>query len=60
MIIDRTKCMYCGACAGTCPTLSLVLDETRVRYIAETCIHCGFCEKVCPAGAIDLEAEGEP
>ncbi len=59
MLIDRTKCMYCGACAGTCPTLALVLEETRVRFIPEKCINCGFCETVCPVGAIDLKAEGE-
>ena len=57
MNIDRTKCLYCGACAGTCPTLALVLDETRVRYIPEKCTKCGFCEIVCPPGAIDLELE---
>ena len=59
MNIDRTKCMYCGACVGTCPTLALSLEETRVRFIEEKCIKCGFCEIVCPPGAIDLEAEGE-
>ena len=51
--------MYCGACVGTCPTLALILEETRVHFIEEKCIKCGFCEIVCPPGAIDLEAEGE-
>jgi ferredoxin len=58
MEIDRTKCMYCGACVGTCPTLALLLEETRVRYFEAKCIRCGFCEIVCPPGAIDLEGEG--
>jgi len=51
--------MYCGACVGTCPTLALILEETRVRFIPEKCTGCGFCEIVCPVGAIDLEPEGE-
>lgn len=55
MKIDRTKCMYCGACVGSCPALALVLEETRVRFIPEKCINCGFCEIVCPVGAIDLK-----
>ncbi|MCK4614439.1 MAG: 4Fe-4S binding protein [Thermoplasmata archaeon] len=59
MKIDRTICMYCGACAGTCPTLALVLEEIRVRFIPEKCNNCGMCEMVCPVGAIDLDAEGD-
>ena len=58
MEIDRTKCMYCGACVGTCPTLALLLEETRVRYFEEKCTRCGFCEIVGPPGAIDLDGEG--
>ena len=59
MKIDSVKCMYCGACAGTCPTLALVLDEVKVRFIPEKCTGCGMCVIVCPVGAIDLNAEGE-
>jgi len=50
--IDRNKCMYCGACVGTCPTLALILEETVVRWYEDKCIDCGFCERVCPVGAI--------
>lgn len=59
MFIDRTKCMYCGACVGSCPTLALILEETRIRFIEEKCTQCGFCEIVCPIGAIHLDQEGE-
>ena len=58
MVIDRTKCMYCGVCVGTCPTLALLLEETRIRFMSEKCTSCGMGEIVCPVGAIDLEAEG--
>lgn len=59
MEIDRTKCLYCGACVGTCPTLALLLEETRIRYFEEACTRCRACEIVCPVGAIDLNAPGD-
>ena len=55
--INRDKCMYCGACVGTCPVNCMFLYETRVEVDESKCIKCGFCERVCPVGAITLLKE---
>lgn len=52
MKVDRTACMYCGACVGTCPKNAIFLWETRIEF-NENCIECGLCVKVCPVGAIE-------
>ena len=51
--VDRSKCMYCGACASVCPKEAIFLDETVVRIKVEECIKCGFCIRECPMGAIN-------
>lgn len=55
--IDRSKCIYCGACVAVCPVFALKLSETLVEWSKEKCIHCGNCEKACPAGAITVKKE---
>jgi len=53
--INRSRCIYCGACVGVCPVLALTLKETYVEYDKEKCINCGNCAKACPLKAIDFE-----
>ncbi len=53
--IDETKCLVCGACVGSCPSLALFLAENSVEWHEEKCTFCGICEKVCPVGAIKVE-----
>jgi len=50
--IDRSRCIYCGACVGVCPKLALILKETFVEYDKKRCINCGNCAKACPMKAI--------
>jgi ferredoxin len=52
MKADRTFCLYCGACAGSCPENAVFLDERFVTFDDKTCVKCKLCEKVCPLGAI--------
>ncbi|MFH1284997.1 MAG: 4Fe-4S binding protein [Candidatus Micrarchaeota archaeon] len=51
--IDKTKCMYCGACVGVCPYFALRLKETYVEI--GDCKSCGTCVRACPMNAITLE-----
>ncbi len=51
MNVDRTRCMMCGACVGSCAQNAITLHETRIEF-DDKCINCGWCVKACPAGAI--------
>jgi len=55
VFVDRTMCMHCGACVGTCPQNAMFLHETRLEFL-ENCNECGICVKACPVGAIDKES----
>ncbi|RLF65683.1 MAG: 4Fe-4S ferredoxin, partial [Thermoplasmata archaeon] len=35
--IDRTRCLLCGACVGSCPFLALELLETYVEWYKDRC-----------------------
>ncbi|MEW5759894.1 MAG: 4Fe-4S binding protein [Candidatus Thermoplasmatota archaeon] len=51
MQVDRTICMHCGVCVGSCPFNAVTLHETRIEFEKE-CNNCGLCIKACPVGAI--------
>jgi ferredoxin len=56
-IIDRKKCMECGACVGVCPKLALRLVEDGIHNNENVCNLCGLCQKICPLGAIKVVEE---
>lgn len=69
-IIDREKCISCGACYRVCPkTVIAKIDASAKVYVAcstkcrgkevmdackNGCIGCGLCAKNCPEGAIKM------
>lgn len=52
--IDRSRCIYCGACVAVCPVMANRLREVFIEHDAEKCINCGNCVKACPMAAIKL------
>ena len=54
-IVNKEKCIRCGACAEVCPCYVIKTDAEKwpVKTNVKTCIACGHCVAVCPTAAID-------
>lgn len=53
VIVDKDKCIGCGACEGNCPVGSIKLgDDGKAEADDSTCIDCGACIANCPVEAI--------
>lgn len=51
-VIDKEKCVGCGACHEACPwKLPTVDPETKK---STKCINCGACVAGCPTGALSM------
>ena len=55
LVIDREKCIGCGACTAGCPFGALSLDSDGKAAVSEACTACSTCVDLCPVGAITLE-----
>ena len=56
IIVDWSRCCYCGGCVSLCPVDAIVLQETRL-LIGENCTQCGLCLPACPVGALSIGEE---
>ncbi len=55
-MIDKEKCISCGACIAVCPVGAISYDDDGKAVIdKEICIKCHVCESVCPTYAIEIE-----
>ncbi|WP_283683434.1 ATP-binding protein [Parablautia sp. Marseille-Q6255] len=54
-VIDKLRCMFCGACASNCRFDAIKLVKSKYIVDEFACEGCGVCEQICPAKAIHLE-----
>jgi uncharacterized protein (DUF362 family)/Pyruvate/2-oxoacid:ferredoxin oxidoreductase delta subunit len=57
-VIERGRCVACGACVAKCPSHAMVSvagPAPRIEY--GRCIRCFCCYEICPEGAVEV---GEP
>ena len=54
VIIDKPKCIGCGACVMECPVEALDLDNGVIVVDPAKCIDCGKCITICPTDTLSL------
>ena len=60
LVIDQTRCIWCGGCVAVCPVTALELKETFIEIDQKTCTGCSACVKFCPVAAITLKNPANP
>ena len=52
-IVDKDKCLKCGACATICPKHTMKIKKGEYPKLSKNqCIRCWCCSEVCPVSAI--------
>ncbi|MCX6111811.1 MAG: 4Fe-4S binding protein [Proteobacteria bacterium] len=51
-VIDKQKCVNCGACQPECPVSAIDPDGSTFKIDGGKCVDCGNCIGVCPVEAI--------
>ena len=55
-LIDKNRCVACGACAKECPKQAISIYKGCYALVdGALCVGCGKCEKVCPVGCIEIK-----
>ena len=54
-VVDKEKCLGCGACAEGCPVEAIKVVDGVATVKKDDCVSCGACKEACPAEAIEIK-----
>jgi len=54
IIIDHTRCDFCGTCVAVCPVDAIDLSEAKISIGQHVCTLCENCVAVCPLGILEI------
>jgi len=60
IVVDRDRCLYCGACVAACPPDSIYLRNGTLTIDATRCTGCARCARMCPVGALTTSQAATP
>jgi Fe-S-cluster-containing hydrogenase component 2 len=60
IVVDRDRCLYCGACVAACPPDAIYLRNGALTIDARSCTGCARCARMCPVGALTTLAAAVP
>ncbi|AFA39080.1 hypothetical protein Pogu_1053 [Pyrobaculum oguniense TE7] len=52
--IEIKACIFCGVCAGVCPTGALLETDGVIEFNPANCTECGLCAALCKYGEIKV------
>lgn len=58
LVIEESKCIYCGICAKKCPALAIKVDrKPNQNWTLDPfkCIICSACVEACPKKCLHLD-----
>ena len=54
-VVERRKCVGCGACARSCPRQCITIADGKAKITSKNCIRCYCCHEMCPQDAVLLK-----
>ena len=59
VIVDKSQCFLCGACARVCPEAAIQIDSEAMVLNSTRCTGCGCCKDICLPKALTIVEETE-
>ena len=59
IVIDTSKCIFCGICQKKCPTAAINVFRNDKKWGIDRlrCISCGYCVESCPKKCLEMKNE---
>ncbi|NLK00225.1 MAG: 4Fe-4S binding protein [Clostridia bacterium] len=56
VVLEKEKCIHCGACTAVCFTGALILSQTdwQLLFEPDKCVACQLCVEACPLNLITV------